>query len=205
MDKTRNNTEKAIMQAAEELFLEHGFKLTTTTMIARRAGVTHAMLHYYFRTKELIFTQVLDKYMSGLLASLKPVMTGGGSFMETLERAVSMHFDFIDANRQLPAFLYDVARQSPQLLEKYREKVRHEIGPVARMHAEMLDKEIRAGRIRPVEPSQLLFDIVSMNVSTFMALPLLQGFTGMSPEEAEDLLARRKQEILETIRLRLAI
>ena len=72
--KDHGNSEKAIMAAAEQLFLENGYKLTTTTMIARRAGVTHAMLHYYFRTKEHIFMKVLDKYMDELLDSFRPVM-----------------------------------------------------------------------------------------------------------------------------------
>ena len=55
------------MSAAEELFLENGYNLTTTTMIAGKAGVTHAMLHYYFRTKEHIFIKVLDKNMESFL------------------------------------------------------------------------------------------------------------------------------------------
>ena len=38
----RKNTEGAVMAAAEELFLEKGYLLATTTEIARRAGVTHA-------------------------------------------------------------------------------------------------------------------------------------------------------------------
>ena len=48
------------MEAAEKLFAEKGFKGATTTLIAAEAGVTHAMLHYYFRTKDQIFLKVLN-------------------------------------------------------------------------------------------------------------------------------------------------
>ena len=41
------NTEQRIMEAAEKLFLKKGYILSTTTLIAKEAGVTHAMLHYY--------------------------------------------------------------------------------------------------------------------------------------------------------------
>ena len=58
--KERGNSEQAIMAAAERLFLENGYNMTTTTMIASEAGVTHVMLYYYFRTKELIFIKVVD-------------------------------------------------------------------------------------------------------------------------------------------------
>ncbi|MBP9993130.1 MAG: helix-turn-helix transcriptional regulator, partial [Bacteroidales bacterium] len=54
-----NNKETEILKAAEELFAEKGFIGATTTLIASKAGVTHAMLHYYFRTKEHIFIKVM--------------------------------------------------------------------------------------------------------------------------------------------------
>ena len=71
----RKNTEGAVMSAAEELFLEKGYSLATTTEIARRAGVTHAMLHYYFQTKEQIFFKVLDKNLHELFASIRNAMS----------------------------------------------------------------------------------------------------------------------------------
>ena len=43
----KQNKEQEILKAAEDLFAEKGFKGATTTLIASRAGVTHAMLHYY--------------------------------------------------------------------------------------------------------------------------------------------------------------
>ena len=49
----KDNTEQAILQAAETEFLDKGFALAKTTEIAKQAGVTHAMLHYYYRTKEM--------------------------------------------------------------------------------------------------------------------------------------------------------
>ena len=69
------STEQAIMDAAEEVFLEKGYNLATTTLIAKKAGVTHAMLHYYFRTKEHIFMKVLEKILRELMQSFRPVMS----------------------------------------------------------------------------------------------------------------------------------
>lgn len=71
------NTEAAILEAAEGLFKTNGFKGTTTTMIAGQAGVTHAMLHYYFRTKEQIFVKVLDGYFLKMHDELRLLMSEG--------------------------------------------------------------------------------------------------------------------------------
>ena len=47
-----NTTEKSILEAAERLFLEKGFALTSTTMIAKEVGCNQSLIHYYFRSKE---------------------------------------------------------------------------------------------------------------------------------------------------------
>ena len=57
------NKEQAILEAAEREFIVKGFAGARTTSIAEAAGVTHAMLHYYFRTKEQLFERILDEKM----------------------------------------------------------------------------------------------------------------------------------------------
>lgn len=61
MTKPQQNKEQAILKAAEREFLTKGYAGARTTSIAEAAGVTHAMLHYYFRTKEHIFERILDE------------------------------------------------------------------------------------------------------------------------------------------------
>lgn len=56
----RQNKEHEILVAAEQEFLTKGFDGARTTSIAQAAGVTHAMLHYYFRTKEQLFERIVD-------------------------------------------------------------------------------------------------------------------------------------------------
>ena len=60
-DEKEKSKEIAILEAAEQEFLEKGFEAAKTTKIASLAGVTHAMLHYYYRTKENLFDLVFDK------------------------------------------------------------------------------------------------------------------------------------------------
>ena len=58
--KTKD-TESEILKAAEQEFMLKGFDGAKTTSIAHAAGVTHAMLHYYFRTKEQLFERILTE------------------------------------------------------------------------------------------------------------------------------------------------
>ena len=61
----KEGTDERILKAAENEFFTKGFAGARTTAIAENAGVTHAMLHYYFRTKEQLFNTVLKRNISG--------------------------------------------------------------------------------------------------------------------------------------------
>lgn len=47
-----------IIEAAKDLFMENGFKGTTTKMIAEEAGVNEATLFRHFKSKEGIFLEI---------------------------------------------------------------------------------------------------------------------------------------------------
>lgn len=53
------DTANRILHAAAEEIAAHGIAGARTMRIAERAGVTHAMLHYYFRSKEELHRSVL--------------------------------------------------------------------------------------------------------------------------------------------------
>lgn len=56
----REESEQAILKAAEAIFAEQGFKGATTAQIAARANVPKANLHYYFPTKEDLYRRVIE-------------------------------------------------------------------------------------------------------------------------------------------------
>ncbi|GAA4619706.1 TetR/AcrR family transcriptional regulator [Saccharopolyspora hordei] len=50
-----------ILEAAGELFAEHGFEATPTSRIAERAEVPKGLIHYYFRRKQDLLTALVDR------------------------------------------------------------------------------------------------------------------------------------------------
>lgn len=52
---------EAILDAAEERFAKHGYHGVTTREVAARAGVTTAMIHYYFGSKRDLFDEVFAR------------------------------------------------------------------------------------------------------------------------------------------------
>jgi len=59
--KEQTDKELAILEAAEKLFSEKGYGLTSTVEIARKAGCNQSLVHYYFRTKSNLFETIFEK------------------------------------------------------------------------------------------------------------------------------------------------
>lgn len=201
---TNNGTEQRIMEAAEELFLQKGYLLATTVKIAEMAGVTHAMLHYYFRTKEQIFVKVLDRNLQELFSSIRPVMTAGNSDVwETLKGGIYTVFDYFNAHRRFPSLIYDVHRQNPELLGRYRKSAIVMLNGVASHHKLMLEHEMASGRINKVDFGQLFYNILSMTIVTFLSIPLIEDVMEGDEEKVDAFMENRKKEIANTVYYRL--
>lgn len=197
------NTEQKIMDAAEKMFLEKGYIMSTTTSIAKEAGVTHAMLHYYFRTKEHIFIKVLNKNLDELTASLRPIMTLRRPVWETLKEGLEMFFDFLSSHRQLPGLIYDVINHNPQLLKSYIQSLHDNGDKILKYHKEMLEKEIESGKINSISIEQVYYDIITLNMSVFMSLSAMKNLFEVSPDYYNTFLNNQKKEIINKIHYRL--
>ncbi len=66
-----------LLDAATELFAKLGVAATTFVMIANRAQLTPAMLHYYFRDRDQLLDAVVEERLAPLIASVwGPVAVG---------------------------------------------------------------------------------------------------------------------------------
>ena len=203
MEKEKS-TEQAILEAAEQEFLDKGFEATKTTQIASLAGVTHAMLHYYYRTKEKLFDMVFEKKVCLLKASLFMGFDNPDiPFLEKIQRAIESHFDFLKANGNLPRFVVNELIFKPKRLILFEEKIRIMGSHVLDRLSEEIDAEVERGTITPIDPVNLLLDIAALNVFVFVAMPLLRNFAIEPYGSEEAFFEARKKENVEIIMRRL--
>ncbi|MDR2130673.1 MAG: TetR/AcrR family transcriptional regulator [Odoribacteraceae bacterium] len=167
---THITTEQAIMAAAEEEFMEKGFAAAKTTAIARRAGVTHAMLHYYFRTKANLFNQVFRKKIQLMADSFLAICEQDRPFFEKIERGVSSHFDFLAANPRLPLFILREIVNNPACEETCREVLVPLFKRAIANLQNILDAEVAGGTIAPVSALDVMLNMVSMNAFAILSL-----------------------------------
>src|SRR3954447_11175606 len=102
--RSSRGARERVLEAALELFAEHGVSGTSLQMIADRIGVTKAAVYHQFHSKEEIVLGVLGPAMESLQGSLE-----GAEQRETpkarREAMLSAVVDIAVGNRRLAAIL----------------------------------------------------------------------------------------------------
>lgn len=66
--RDKDGKQRALLEAAAEVFAETGYAAAATKEIARRANCSEAMLFHYFRDKRGIFEQVVARQIADLVS-----------------------------------------------------------------------------------------------------------------------------------------
>jgi TetR/AcrR family transcriptional regulator len=189
-----SNAEQLILEAAERLFLEKGFAMTSTTEIAKEVGCNQALVHYYFRTKDKLFDAIFEKKIRLFVSVFIQPNDENLPFEEKLKKKIEAHFDVIRANSKIPFLFFNEFTTNPKKLEVLKNK----IGEIPKtilfkLHKE-LKAEIKKGNIRPMSIIDIMLTVMSLNIALFMICPIFKVVAGVSEKNLEKLIERRKKE-----------
>jgi len=183
MENNEVNTEQIILEAAEAEFLEKGYGNAKTVAIAQRAGVSHSMLHYYFRTKEQLFQKVFREKVLTFAQMFSVVLEQSTDFQDTLKRFIETQFKFVAQNPNLPMFIIREIASNKENREWAITTLAPHLLPFVSAFEKMLYTEIAKGTIRPIVIQNLLMNILAINISTFVALPVLKASLHLENDE----------------------
>ena len=199
-NQEKQSKEQQILAAAELEFLTRGYDGARTTSIAQAAGVTHAMLHYYFRTKEQLFERIVDEKFETMSHSMFAIM-GDPSLpiVERIKGGIEAHFDFVAQNPLLPRFVINEIISRPERYDVLYKRVGAIIDNVYRGLQSEINRSAERGEIERVDIKMLIISIMSLNIFTFLAYPFMEPLMGELMVNRERFLAERKAENIETI------
>ena len=86
MTKTKDTTTEAtILNAAKSIFQRKGMDGARMQEIANEAGINKALLHYYYRSKQLLFEAVFKNAFKLLAPQLKKVLNSDDSLNDKIK------------------------------------------------------------------------------------------------------------------------
>jgi TetR/AcrR family transcriptional regulator len=189
----------AILQAAAYEFAEHGIAGARTDSIAREARVNKALLYYYFKDKETLYSAVLDEAFSGLKKSVFDVLNSDLPPRDKILAYAGAYFDFIASNQIYPRLMQREMMRAKEGQSSHVDKIiKLYIQPIFLRVSEVLRQGIAEGHFRPVNPAHFVQSIVAMIVFYFSSAPMMQKIVGFNPLTAER-IAERRASVLDFI------
>lgn len=194
---TTDNTEQRILDAAQQLFVEHGFALTSTTDIARLAGCNQALVHYYFRTKENLLRRIYLQNATLLLQLVGDTLQSDMSFEQMVRSVIAAYFRLISQQPKMPYFIINEVINNEERRQYIRRNItaQFQYNDLYQLFKRRLREEHEAGRIIDITPWDLVLHVVSLTVFTFVSLPMYQEIFDCDDAALQTYIARREEEI----------
>lgn len=194
----QDNTEEKIRAVAKRLFTEKGFAGTTIREVAEEAGVNVALLNYYFRSKEKLFTSIFIENFEEYSQELEAICHYEAiSLEDRIRRFVNEVTEHLKNNPELPLFLLiEFKQNNVSLQEKFKANM-HKFRESGFM--KQLQEEADKGHIRPIDPFQFEFLLNSLIAAPFLALHALKEVNKLEGEAFDHFLEERKKIVSDMV------
>ncbi len=198
MKKTKKNqdTETQILEAAKNIFQKKGMDGARMQEIADAASINKAMLHYYYRSKQLLFEAVFSNAFSLLAPQLNRVLNDDSSIEDKIRNFTHNYISFISKHPYLPNFIIQELNRNPKFFDKIQ---KNPAFPTLEKFKNQVALEVAQGILKPIDGEQLFINIISLNVFPFIASPLIKGFLNTDESGFKKLMKQRETEVSEFI------
>jgi AcrR family transcriptional regulator len=194
------DTETRILDAAHAVFMRRGTAGARMTEIAREAGVNHALVHYYFRSKQRLAEAVFRRAIGQFFPAMIGVLASDAPLEDKVRMVAAAQIDMLQKNRYLPGYLLAELNHYPERAEQLLSTMSGTTPANLRARlfgtlGKQLEDAARSGVLREIRPQEFVLNLVSMVVYPFAARPLVMAIMGMDDATFTAAMEERKTEI----------
>lgn len=189
-------TENLIKEKAKILFFQKGFFDATTQEIADEAGVNRALIHYYFRSRELMIDTLLDETLLEKKDKVRSVLSSDLPFKQKIALYINALIDYGLTYPYLDNFIINETARNPGKVREFCSKDNVKSSDLIR---EQLEKEIKKKKLAPISPEHFMVNLSSMCNYPVLAKSVLQTIHGMTDTTYRTFLLERKKIIYRTL------
>ncbi|TRZ52812.1 TetR/AcrR family transcriptional regulator [bacterium] len=185
-------TERRILDSARNVFYRKGLSGARMQEIADEAGINKAMLHYYYRTKDKLFEAVFLEAAKKFFPRVIELFNVDLPFFEKIEYFVENYITLMLENHRMPSFVLNEIHQNPERLEELFKN--HAVAIPERAIYEF-QKAMMDGVIKPVDPRQIVINMIALCVFPIVARPIIQILYSLTDEQYLEFIEARKKEV----------
>lgn len=178
-----NDVRGRILEAGRSEFARTGLSAASVRTIGERAGVTAAMINYYFGGKRALYDAVVAEAQERLFARIaSAIATGGPEGLAA--RLAGAYFDFLAEDQELQRLLI---REVLDAKETTRDLAQRYVQPLRDLFSQSFGTD--------EEAKHLAISLFGAIAGYFLYEPVLGAFLGADPNTS-DSLARRRAHVL---------
>ncbi|MDR1356908.1 MAG: TetR/AcrR family transcriptional regulator [Tannerellaceae bacterium] len=169
--KTDDSTavESRIIEAAKRVFVRKGYEATTMNDIASEVGISRTAMHYYFRTKEMMFEAIFAQLINAVVPNIDLIMNEDTNILEKMPRIVDLYITALSENLLFPLFVINEMNRDPEHLFHAVAKNFGQVQVLVRLRNQVL-LEMEQGLLNRLP----LEDVVSTFIGLFVFPVLLR-------------------------------
>lgn len=187
-----DSAERKILEAAKRVFQQKGMFGARMQEIADEAGINKAMLHYYFRSKDKLFDAVFQDAAKNFFSKIREFISVDKPLIEKIEYFVENYIELLIQNAFIPAFIITEVHQNPERIKNMF--MQSGVNPEL-IFSNDIKSAISLGIIHPIDPKQLIINIVGLCVFPVAAKPIVTNMLKMEGDEYQSFIEVRKKEV----------
>ncbi len=153
--RIQKKNREAILNAALDVFSDHGFRGATLDQIAQAAGLSKPNVLYYFASKEAIYTALLSGQLETWLDPLRAIDPSGdpvGEILAYIRRKLQMSRE---SPRESRLFANEIVQGAPHILDQIEGPLKELVDRTAQVFRSWSAEN----RLADIDPHHLIFSI----------------------------------------------
>ncbi len=192
MKKEEKNAKDNILEAAKNVFQTKGMNGARMQEIADKAGINKAMLHYYFRSKQLLFEAVFLNAFKMLAPQLHSILNDDESIENKVRNFTDSYISFLIKHPYLPSFLMQEISRNPDF---FKTTFMAKNFPNTDKFKKQVKEEVENGILKPISADQLFTNILSLCLFPIIGSVMLKAFLNVEDKAYNNLMEERKIEV----------
>ncbi|SEG74975.1 TetR/AcrR family transcriptional regulator [Paenibacillus sp. UNC499MF] len=155
----------AIFEACLSVFARHGYKDTSTGMLAEAAGISKALIFHHFKSKKLLYFSLVDHCFEKAREELRlEAVPDYGDFFEAIDAHSRKKLDYFRKHPKDIQLIYEVYYQPP---EELKEEIDKKYGHVLASKHEVWERLFESVPLREGVDRKQAFELVIITLEHF--------------------------------------
>jgi AcrR family transcriptional regulator len=187
--------EERILAAAMAEFAANGFHGARMQAMADTAYVNKAMLHYYFRSKENLYHQIIRTGFQRIIGQVLEAWTGPGALETRIEKIVDTYLDNYSRNPDLiKIVLHETIEGGTRFKQAFKEMGGVDFLPGI-ASSQILTLGAQDLGMNPMEKLHFIISVVGMCLISFISPPLIEAILDLDLTDFDRFIQQRRSAI----------